>query len=430
MGSSPPKVFISYSHDSTQHRDLVLSFAQRLRRDGVDAQIDQYVSGRPPEGWPRWMLDKLDWAEFVLLICTETFYRRFRGHDVPGTGRGVDWEGQLITMEIYLAQNRTAKFVPVIFTSQDEEFIPELLRDHPYRLDTEQGYPDLYAFLTTQAGIPPEKLGAVQMLQRQQVEALTFSKPGRKTSLTRALLKPEARVAAVVATYDGPRRKRLRAALLEQFPKRSDLAILLDDTLSQDLDATVNSTNQTDATFELTKWLWIDVQGRLKPFLAEAMNRRPNAAELKALYVELFEQALEKTAAENRERAEKTHPKKLDPPPEEPRRTDYGLGGQPLPPPAPSTSERLDQDKARECERAANAGDVIAMLKLGEFYENGLGVEQNYGKAAEWYQKGANAGNEKAMDLLGELYYNGLGVAKDHTKASFWFKKSGFYPGS
>jgi SEFIR domain len=131
MASEPPKVFISYSHDSIQHKDLVLRFAERLRKDGIDAQIDQYVGGRPPGGWPRWMLDKLDWAGFVLLICTETYYRRFRGHEEQGTGKGVDWEGQLITLELYQAKSRTTKFVPVIFASQNEEFIPEPLRDHP-----------------------------------------------------------------------------------------------------------------------------------------------------------------------------------------------------------------------------------------------------------------------------------------------------------
>jgi hypothetical protein len=133
--SKSPRVFISYSHDSTQHKELVLRFAQRLRRDGIDAQIDQYVAGRPQGGWPRWMLDKLDWADFVLLICTETYYRRFRGHEEPGTGKGVDWEGQLITLEMYHAERRTTEFVPVIFRSQDKEFIPEPLSDQFHLLD-------------------------------------------------------------------------------------------------------------------------------------------------------------------------------------------------------------------------------------------------------------------------------------------------------
>jgi len=183
MAPSPPRIFISYSHDSTEHKELVLRFAERLRKDGIDAQIDQYVKGRPPGGWPRWMLDKLDWAEFVLLACTETYYRRFRGHEEPTKGKGVDWEGQLITLEIYQAKSRATKFVPVIFASQDEEFIPEPLRDHPYRVDSEESYQALYGFLTGQAGVPLAELGAVKTLPRKEVEPLTFGKPDKKTPI-------------------------------------------------------------------------------------------------------------------------------------------------------------------------------------------------------------------------------------------------------
>ena len=183
MAPSPPRVFISYSHDSTEHKELVLRFAQRLRKDGVDAQIDQFVGGRPTEGWPRWMLDKLDWAEFVLLICTETYYRRFRGHEVPDRGRGVDWEGQLITLEIYNAKSHAAKFVPVIFGSEDRRFIPEPLADHAYCLDSEENYQELYSFLTGQAGVPLPQLGAVKTLSRTEVEPLTFRKPEEKAPL-------------------------------------------------------------------------------------------------------------------------------------------------------------------------------------------------------------------------------------------------------
>jgi SEFIR domain/TIR domain/SIR2-like domain len=178
MPSQPLRVFISYSHDSTQHKDLVLSFAERLRKDGIDAQIDQYVKGRPLEGWPRWMLDKLDCAEFVLLICTETYYRRFRGHEEPDKGRGVDWEGQLITLEIYNAKSHAAKFAPVIFGSKDREFIPEPLSDQFYLLNSEDGYQELYSLLTGQAGVDPRALGEQKRLAREAIEPLRFDQPG------------------------------------------------------------------------------------------------------------------------------------------------------------------------------------------------------------------------------------------------------------
>ena len=102
-------VFISYSHDSDEHRERVLALSERLRVDGIETLLDQYVNGSPQQGWPRWMLDQLDAADSVLVVCTETYYRRFRGHEEPGKGKGVDWEGTLITQEIYDSRSRTLK---------------------------------------------------------------------------------------------------------------------------------------------------------------------------------------------------------------------------------------------------------------------------------------------------------------------------------
>ena len=111
---SKKTVFISYSHDSDEHRERVLALSERLREDGIETILDQYVNGSPPGGWPRWMLDQLDTADSVIVVCTETYYRRFRGHEEPGKGKGVDWEGALITQEIYDRRSRTLKFVPVL----------------------------------------------------------------------------------------------------------------------------------------------------------------------------------------------------------------------------------------------------------------------------------------------------------------------------
>lgn len=50
----PPKVLISYSHDSPEHADCVRELSDRLRADGIDCILDQYEVS-PPEGWPLWM---------------------------------------------------------------------------------------------------------------------------------------------------------------------------------------------------------------------------------------------------------------------------------------------------------------------------------------------------------------------------------------
>jgi hypothetical protein len=182
MAPSAPRVFISYSHDSTEHTETVLSLAQRLRQDGIDAWIDQYENGTPEEGWPRWMLNRLDWAETVLLVCTETYYRRFRGHDDPNNGKGADWEGQLITLDLYDAKSRKLNFVPILFSDRCKEFIPEPLRGVThYFLDPSDDhsateYSRLIAFFHGKAGATPTHLGLPQEVANRQAQPMVFAK--------------------------------------------------------------------------------------------------------------------------------------------------------------------------------------------------------------------------------------------------------------
>jgi hypothetical protein len=45
--------------------------AEKLRADGIDAWIDQYVPN-PGEGWPKWMKTQVERADRILLVFTET----------------------------------------------------------------------------------------------------------------------------------------------------------------------------------------------------------------------------------------------------------------------------------------------------------------------------------------------------------------------
>jgi hypothetical protein len=169
------KVFISYSHDSDEHRELVLGLSERLRKDGIKTLLDQYVNGTPPEGWPRWMLNQLDAADFVLVVCTETYHRRFRGHEVPGKGKGVNWEGMLITQELYNSYSCTLKFVPIFLSDAFENWIPAPLRSGThYALTSDDAYQHLYDFLLQQSGAEPGSIGTLKTKPRQKGTALTF----------------------------------------------------------------------------------------------------------------------------------------------------------------------------------------------------------------------------------------------------------------
>ncbi len=170
-----PRIFLSYSHDDDAHRERVLALSERLRADGIDTILDQYVNGTPAEGWPRWMLNGLDAADRVILICTPTYYRRFRGHEVPGLGKGVDWEGAIITQEVYEARSQGIRFIPVLFDPADAPSIPEPLRGRThYCLTSQADYAALYDDLLDQAGVAPGALGVLKRKPRRRADPLVL----------------------------------------------------------------------------------------------------------------------------------------------------------------------------------------------------------------------------------------------------------------
>ena len=57
-------------------------------------------------------------------------------------------------------------------------------------------------------------------------------------------------------------------------------------------------------------------------------------------------------------------------------------------------------------------------------YENGLGVEQDYLKAKEYYELSIQQNNTKALINLGNLYENGLGVEQNYSKAKELYELS------
>ncbi len=134
---SPPRVFLSYTHDSEPHRGAVLGLADDLRAGGVDAWIDRYEPA-PSVGWPRWMLEQVDRADAVLVVCSRVLRQRYEGQAPPGKGRGGAFEGLLALQHVYDAQGRNSVFIPVLLGEEPEGSIPRFLRPYThYRLPSE-----------------------------------------------------------------------------------------------------------------------------------------------------------------------------------------------------------------------------------------------------------------------------------------------------
>ena len=148
------RIFISYSHDSEEHRRNVLAVSERLRRDGIECIIDQYVQS-PKEGWPRWMVGQIRQADFVLVVCTENYIRQFEIDEPRGKGRGAKWEGAIITQQMYDADSLNSKFIPVLLNSRETD-IPLLLRSSTYyNLSGSKDYEALYRHVTKQPRVVP-----------------------------------------------------------------------------------------------------------------------------------------------------------------------------------------------------------------------------------------------------------------------------------
>ena len=64
------------------------------------------------------------------------------------------------------------------------------------------------------------------------------------------------------------------------------------------------------------------------------------------------------------------------------------------------------------------------MCNLGFMYGKGQGVEQNWQKAVEMYQKAAEKGNAQAQYNIANCYYNGWGVEKNLHEAAKWYQKA------
>jgi len=153
------KVFISYTHDSDEHKNRVLRLANRLVSNGIDCTIDQYEAA-PQEGWGRWTSDQIQQANFVLIVCTEIFKQRFEGSAELGKGAGAKWESAIITQQLYEAEGRSSKYIPVIFSEDDLKHIPLELRSRTrHVIDGEDGYLDLYRHITNQPRAKKGDLG-------------------------------------------------------------------------------------------------------------------------------------------------------------------------------------------------------------------------------------------------------------------------------
>jgi hypothetical protein len=119
-----PKVFLSYSHDTLEHKKWVLELASRLRNNGIDAILDQFEL-QPGDDLPHFMERHLASSDKILMICTDKYVTKANA----GQG-GVGYEKMIITSNL-LERIDVNKIIPVIKQNGTSE-VPTFLKTKLY----------------------------------------------------------------------------------------------------------------------------------------------------------------------------------------------------------------------------------------------------------------------------------------------------------
>ena len=120
-----PKVFISYSHDSPEHKQWVSELAAKLRRKEVDVILDQWHLHPGDDSTP-FMERGIRDSDRVLVICTDSYVRKANA----GEG-GVGYESRIITKQL-VQDLGINKFIPIIRQALGEDKTPSFLGTQAY----------------------------------------------------------------------------------------------------------------------------------------------------------------------------------------------------------------------------------------------------------------------------------------------------------
>ncbi len=125
MTTPPPKLFISYSHDSEPHKDWVLTLSTRLMANGVDVKLDQWDLTLGAD-LPHFMEHGLSEERRVLVICTEAYVQK------ANAGRGgVGYEKMILTAQL-MHDISSDRVIPVVRGGNASLLVPTFLSSRVY----------------------------------------------------------------------------------------------------------------------------------------------------------------------------------------------------------------------------------------------------------------------------------------------------------
>src|SRR5262245_42224974 len=109
MSDKPPKAFISYSWTSPAHCEIIRSYAERLRNDGIDTVLDQWDLAEGQDKYA--FMEKMvtDPSVTHVLVFSDKLY----AEKADARKAGVGTESQIMSKEIYEKIDQQ-KFIPLV----------------------------------------------------------------------------------------------------------------------------------------------------------------------------------------------------------------------------------------------------------------------------------------------------------------------------
>lgn len=162
------KVYISYFQESEELRQKVLKLSDQLNANGLDCAIDQYEMV-PDSGWPQWRINRINEADYVLLVCTISYSKVFLDVVIKNveSDKSAYWEKGLIIGQLYKNPN-TQKIIPIYFGVENRQYIPLILsQSTSYQIEDSIDYKNLYRYLTSQPAV---------------IKPVSFEKPSKVNS--------------------------------------------------------------------------------------------------------------------------------------------------------------------------------------------------------------------------------------------------------
>jgi hypothetical protein len=184
-----PIVFVSYSHDTAEHKRWVGELAAKLVKSGVEVILDQWDTG-PGDDLPKFMEKAIGRADRVLLICSDAYVQK--ADDGQG---GAGYEAMIVTGELAknLAMN---KFIPIIRQSHGNKKKPKFL-ETKYHIDVsednefEERFEELLREIHKTPKHPKPQLGKNPFANERQAEESRAAAPGFRLDLSVSLEIPK-----------------------------------------------------------------------------------------------------------------------------------------------------------------------------------------------------------------------------------------------